>query len=107
MTQEALPQEVEQLKIEANALYTQGSFLLAIPKYSAAIEKVPDNAILYANRAACYIALEQCVTCCVYIPLALFILSQISGGKGRCHQSKASHSRQLCFFSSLLHRLPS
>jgi tetratricopeptide (TPR) repeat protein len=54
-----LPEDVEAIKSEGNALFTQGLFLEAIAKYSIAIQKVPDNAILFANRAACYNSLKK------------------------------------------------
>lgn len=55
----SLPQEAETLKAEGNALYTQGDHNNAIKKYTAAINIASDNAILFANRAACRLALKQ------------------------------------------------
>jgi len=55
----ALPQEIEMIKAEGNALFGKGEYSKAIEKYDAAIEKVTDNAILFANRAACYIGLRK------------------------------------------------
>ncbi|KAI0718899.1 TPR-like protein [Cerioporus squamosus] len=50
---------VEQLKAEGNAFHSQGDYAKAQSKYSDAIKLDHHNAILYANRAASYIALKQ------------------------------------------------
>ena len=57
----ALPQEVEAIKAKGNTLFGKGEYSKAIEKYDAAIEKATDSAILFANRAACYIGLRKCV----------------------------------------------
>ncbi|KIJ38906.1 hypothetical protein M422DRAFT_781229 [Sphaerobolus stellatus SS14] len=54
-----LPQDAAQLKAEADALFANAGFSKAIKKYAAAIKIVPDNAILYSNRSACYIRLQR------------------------------------------------
>ncbi|TBU34429.1 TPR-like protein [Dichomitus squalens] len=50
----------EQLKADGNALYIRGDHLAVRSKYTQAINLDGDNAVLYANRAATYIALKQC-----------------------------------------------
>lgn len=55
----SLPQEVETLKAEGNAFYLAGDHTSAIQKYTVAINIMSDNAILFANRAACHLALER------------------------------------------------
>ncbi|KIJ51570.1 hypothetical protein M422DRAFT_776794 [Sphaerobolus stellatus SS14] len=52
-------EDAQILKGEGNDLYTSGAYELAIEKYIQAIQKAPDNAILYANRAACNLALKK------------------------------------------------
>jgi stress-induced-phosphoprotein 1 len=47
------------LKEEGNALFVKKEYGLAIAKYSEAIAADGDNAVLYANRAACQLALHQ------------------------------------------------
>lgn len=64
----SLPQEAETLKAEGNTLYTQGDHNDAIKKYTAAINIVSDNAILFANRAACRLALKQFVYVSAFPP---------------------------------------
>ncbi|KIJ28582.1 hypothetical protein M422DRAFT_189532 [Sphaerobolus stellatus SS14] len=54
-----LPQDAERIKAEGNALFGKGDYANAIDKYTTAISIVPDNAILYANRSACYMALKR------------------------------------------------
>ena len=49
----------EQLKADGNDLYVRGDHLAARSKYTQAIMLDGDNAVLYANRAATYIALQQ------------------------------------------------
>lgn len=49
----------EQLKAEGNALHAQGKHVEARSNYSEAIKLDGGNAILYANRAASYIASKQ------------------------------------------------
>ncbi|KAI0375480.1 TPR-like protein [Pilatotrama ljubarskyi] len=53
--------QVEQLKAEGNALHVKGDYAAARSKYTDAIKLELDgeNAVLYANRAATYIALKQ------------------------------------------------
>lgn len=50
---------IEQLKTEGNALHLKGDHSGALSKYSEAIKLDPENAVLYANRAAAYISLKQ------------------------------------------------
>ncbi|KIJ31284.1 hypothetical protein M422DRAFT_267089 [Sphaerobolus stellatus SS14] len=59
MSSAALPLDVEQIKAEGNALYGRRKHVEAIKKYDVAIGRVGDNAVLYANRAACYLALKK------------------------------------------------
>lgn len=46
---------VKKLKDEGNAHFAKKEFSQAYDKYTAALSKGGDNAILYANRAACSI----------------------------------------------------
>jgi hypothetical protein len=50
---------VAQLKEQGNALYIKKNYTLAIAKYTKAIALDGNNAVLYANRAACQLALQQ------------------------------------------------
>jgi tetratricopeptide (TPR) repeat protein len=50
------------LKEEGNALFTKGEFQKASEKYTKAIELDCQNAVLYANRAACALNLKKLVT---------------------------------------------
>jgi DnaJ family protein C protein 7 len=52
-------EEVEDLKRQANALFTSGSYLEAIVLYSKAIDAAPDNAVLYSNRSAASLRLGR------------------------------------------------
>ncbi|KIJ57243.1 hypothetical protein M422DRAFT_238835 [Sphaerobolus stellatus SS14] len=54
-----LPPNVEALKAQGNSLFVKGQHLQAIEKYTAAIDIIADNAILFANRAASFLALEK------------------------------------------------
>ena len=49
----------QQLKTEGNALFGKGQWRAAYDKYSEAIEHDDQNAVLYANRAACALHLKQ------------------------------------------------
>ncbi|KAI0639883.1 TPR-like protein [Trametes polyzona] len=51
--------KVERLKTEGNALHVKGDYAAARSKYTDAIKLDDRNAVLYANRAASYIALKQ------------------------------------------------
>ncbi|KAI0334466.1 TPR-like protein [Cubamyces sp. BRFM 1775] len=51
--------QVERLKVEGNALHSKGDYANARSKYTEAIALDSENAVLYANRAAAYIALKQ------------------------------------------------
>jgi hypothetical protein len=55
----ALNPTVAQLKEQGNALYGKKEYALAITKYTEAIGLDGGNAVLYANRAACHLALQQ------------------------------------------------
>ena len=46
-------QLVAKLKEEGNALYAKKDFSRAYDKYTNALDEGGDNAVLYANRAAC------------------------------------------------------
>lgn len=48
-----LPKLAERLKAEGNALFVKKDYKRAHLKYSEAIKVDDNNAILYANRAAC------------------------------------------------------
>jgi hypothetical protein len=50
---------VAQLKEQGNAFYVKKNYALAIAKYTEAIALDGNNAVLYANRAACQLALQQ------------------------------------------------
>ncbi|KAH9858277.1 TPR-like protein [Lenzites betulinus] len=50
---------VEQLKAEGDAFHLKGDHAAARSKYTEAIKLDDANAVLYANRAAAYIALKQ------------------------------------------------
>ncbi|KIJ37689.1 hypothetical protein M422DRAFT_259789 [Sphaerobolus stellatus SS14] len=56
-----LPENIQPLKTEANDLCASGAYEPVIDKYTQAIQKVPDNAILYANRASCNLSFEKLV----------------------------------------------
>ncbi|KAF9041914.1 hypothetical protein BDZ89DRAFT_1128611 [Hymenopellis radicata] len=47
------------LKAEGNKLFSQKNYPAAIEKYTAAINADGQNAVLYANRAACYLSLKE------------------------------------------------
>ncbi len=47
---------VKKLKDEGNKHFAKNEFSQAYDKYSAALSRGGDNAILYANRAACSIS---------------------------------------------------
>ena len=53
-----------QLKSDGNKLYTKKDFAGAYDKYTEAIAAGGENAILYANRAACSIGLKEWVYLC-------------------------------------------
>lgn len=48
-----------QLKAEGNALFVKKEFKQAIQKYGEAINVDGKNAVLYSNRAACRLSLQQ------------------------------------------------
>jgi hypothetical protein len=48
-----------ELKTEGNALFLAGDFLGASTKYTLAIALDESNAVLYANRAQCYLNRKQ------------------------------------------------
>ncbi|KIJ28613.1 hypothetical protein M422DRAFT_186264 [Sphaerobolus stellatus SS14] len=54
-----LTPQAETLKTEGNNLYSKGSYEDALAKYTEAIALVPQSAVLFANRAACYISLKR------------------------------------------------
>ena len=47
------PKLAAELKDEGNKLYAQKNYPEAYKKYTSAIAEDPNNAVLYANRAAC------------------------------------------------------
>jgi hypothetical protein len=48
-----------QLKAEADDSFRKGKYVMAASKYSEAIAEDNSNAVLFANRAACYNALQK------------------------------------------------
>lgn len=50
---------IERLKLEGNGFYLKRDFEAARQKYTEAIEKDPNNPVLYANRAAAYLGEKQ------------------------------------------------
>jgi tetratricopeptide (TPR) repeat protein len=65
-------QRAEYLKNEGNTLHKQGKFQAAYRKYSEAIKEDPQNAIYYANRAACSLALKE------YVERSSIVVHQIN-----------------------------
>lgn len=61
------------LKEEGNALFTKGEFQKASEKYTKAIELDCQNAVLYANRAACALNLKKYIT----LYLSVFIWTEL------------------------------
>ena len=59
---ELLSAAIERLKLEGNGFYTKRDFEAARQKYTEAIEKDPENPVLYANRAAAYLGEKQYVS---------------------------------------------
>jgi stress-induced-phosphoprotein 1 len=57
-----------QLKDEGNIFYTQQDYVQAYTKYTEAIAKDQSNAVLYANRAACCLAMKKCWTLETLLP---------------------------------------
>ncbi|KIJ57244.1 hypothetical protein M422DRAFT_238836 [Sphaerobolus stellatus SS14] len=57
-----LPPDMEALKAQGNYLFIRGQYLEAIERFTAAIEIIGDNAILFANRAACFLPLRNMPT---------------------------------------------
>ena len=49
------------LKDEGNKLYAKKDYRAAHAKYSEAIEADKENAVVWANRAACALAMNKCV----------------------------------------------
>jgi Flp pilus assembly protein TadD len=61
----------DRLKAEGNTLFQQRKYDHARDKYTAAIELDGENAILYANRAACELSLKKCVLfLCIFVTWA-------------------------------------
>lgn len=54
-----LSPRAERLKEEANGLYRAKKIKAALKLYSEAIDEAPDNAVLYSNRCACHLALDD------------------------------------------------
>jgi hypothetical protein len=50
------------LKDEGNKFFLQQEYVQAFIKYSDAIDVDPTNAVLFANRAACSLAMQKCDT---------------------------------------------
>lgn len=68
----------EKLKQEGNALYSEQKYAEAEAKYTEALSVGGDNAILYANRAACRLKLLRFVDA----TSALFFLIDITSSIG-------------------------
>lgn len=51
-----------ELKAEGNNLYTKKKYAEAYEKYTAAIVEDANNAVLYANRAACSLGQHKWAT---------------------------------------------
>jgi len=51
--------ESERIKLLANKEFVSKNYVAAIELYSQAIDKNPANAILFANRSACHLAIEN------------------------------------------------
>lgn len=49
------------LKEEGNTLFARKDYPSAIAKYTKAIAIDSSNAVLYANRSACRLAMKKCV----------------------------------------------
>ncbi|KAJ7193970.1 hypothetical protein GGX14DRAFT_477098 [Mycena pura] len=49
----------QKLKLQGNALHEKGEHQAAYKKYSEAIKEDPDNAVLYANRAATSLSMKE------------------------------------------------
>jgi hypothetical protein len=49
-----------QLKDEGNKSFSQKDYVQAFVKYSDAIAEDATNAVLFANRAACSLAMKKC-----------------------------------------------
>ena len=48
------------LKDEGNKFFSQKDYVQAFIKYSDAIAEDSTNAVLFANRAACWLAMKKC-----------------------------------------------
>lgn len=80
------PAKAEEAKNKGNELFRQSDFSSALKHYSEAIQRNPDDAKLYSNRAACYtklaafdLGLKDCETCVKLDPK--FIKGWIRMGK--------------------------
>jgi Tfp pilus assembly protein PilF len=59
----------------ALAFFAKKDYINAASKYSDAIAEEPNNAILYANRAACYSAMQRLIHTLIHsINIPLIIL---------------------------------
>lgn len=96
------PEEAEKQKNLGNDLFRKGDFSTALKHYTEAIQRNPEDAKLYSNRAACYtklaafdLGLKDCETCVKLDPK--FIKGWIRMGKilqGMQQQSKALNAYQ-------------
>lgn len=96
------PEKAEAAKNQGNELFRKGDFSAALKQYTEAIQRNPDDAKLYSNRAACYtklaafdLGLKDCETCVKLDPK--FIKGWVRMGKilqGMQQSSKALNSYQ-------------
>jgi tetratricopeptide (TPR) repeat protein len=61
MEQSSKDNKAAELKEEGNALFVKKQYDRAAEKYTAAIGEDNENAILFTNRAACYLAMRRLV----------------------------------------------
>lgn len=61
MSSDVTQSAATKLKDEGNALFAKKDYQAALNKYSQAMQQDAENAILFANRAACALQLEKYV----------------------------------------------
>jgi hypothetical protein len=80
-----------QLKAEGNALFSQKKYALASVKYGEAIDLDGDNAVLYANRAACFLSLKRLFR---YLQRPLVLFTTISNR----YLDAATEAMKVCLY---------